>query len=366
MKNLICVALVATALATSSRAAPFLAVGDSAELFLTGMIGVRVDDNVFLDQSDTDDVIFDINPGLDLTFGKDSQIQGSLSGTVAFANYADNSNLNTTLLSTNFVSRFDDGKLKLGFNLGYNELNQNAPDIRGLTRRDVFSTGGNAEVIVSQKTSVGLAASFSHENYKRATYGDSDTLTIPFNVYYELTPKVDLSLGYRFKDYEADLASDSADHFFNIGARGEFTPKLTGTFAIGINTRNLSPGGDETLLGIDSSFAYELTPKTSLQVGINNDFGTTPQGQQQKNFSVNTSLMTKLNEEWTLNGGLNYRATDYGSRTDDYWEFSLGGAYVVNASVRVVGGYTYRNYVSNIASSEFTNNVFSVAANFRY
>jgi hypothetical protein len=366
MKNLIRLAVAMAAVATTSHAAPFLAIGDSAELFLTGTVGVRVDDNVFLDKTEVDDVIFDINPGLDLTFGKDAQVQGSLTTVVAFANYSDHSSLNTALFSSNFVSRFDDGKLKLGFNLGYNELNQNAPDIRGLTRRDIFSTGGNAEVILTQKTSIGGGASFSHENYKRANYGDSDSLTIPLNFYYKISPKVDLSFGYRFRDYQIDIGADSTDHFFNVGARGEFTPKLTGTFAVGITSRNLSPGGSEDLLGIDSSFAYELTPKTSLQFGISNDFGTTPQGQQQKNFSINTAVSSKLTEEWSLNGGLSYRATDYGSRTDDYWEFNLGAAYVVNANIRVLGSYVFRNYVSNISASEFTNNVFSVAANFRY
>jgi polysaccharide biosynthesis protein VpsM len=366
MKYLFRIALVSASLATASHAAPFLAVGDGAELFLTGALAVRVDDNVFLDQSDLDDVIFDITPGLDFTFGKGAQLQGSLAVGVAFANYTDNSKLNTTLFNSSFVSRFDDGKLKLGFNLGYNELNQNAPDIRGLTRRDVFATGGNAEVEISAKSSIGAGVAFNHENYKRASYGDSDSLTVPLNFYYELTPKVDLSLGYRIKDYEVDLGSNSTDHFFSVGARGEFSPKLTGTVAVGVNTRDLSPGGSESLLGLDVSLAYELTPKTSLQAGATNDFGTTPQGQQQKNFSLNAAVMTKLTEEWSLNGGLSYRATNYGTRTDDYWEGNIGGAYIVNASLRMVGTYVHRKYISNISSSEFSNNVFSVAANFRY
>lgn len=366
MKNFLRIALIAASTFSVGRAAPFLAVGDGAELFLTGAVGVRADDNVFLDQSGTDDVIFDLTPGLDLTFGKGSQLQGSLTTGVAFSNYSDNSNLNTALFSSNFSSRFDDGKLKAGFNLSFNELNQNAPDIRGLTRRDAFATGGNAEVEISQKTSIGAAVNFDHQNYKRAGYTDSDSLTIPVNFYYEVTPKLDLSAGYRFKDYQVDIGPDSVDHFFNVGARGEFSPKLTGNFSVGLGTRELSPGGSKNMLGLDASLSYELTPKTSLQFGASNDFGTTPQGQQQKNFSLNSSLNTKLTEEWSVNGGLNYRATNYGTRTDDYWEASLGAAYIVNESVRIVGAYVYRNYVSVLSTSEFSNNVFSVSANLRY
>src|SRR5687767_390451 len=103
MKHFFRITLALSALTTAAYAAPFLAMGDSAELFLTGGVAMRVDDNVFLDQSGTDDVIFEITPGLDLTFGKGAQLQGSLTTGVAFSNYSDNSNLNTSLFSSAFV-----------------------------------------------------------------------------------------------------------------------------------------------------------------------------------------------------------------------------------------------------------------------
>jgi hypothetical protein len=366
MKKTIRLVFISASLAAASQAAPFMAIGTGAELFLTGNLGVRADDNIFLAKNAESDVIFDISPGVDLTFGKNAQLQGSLTLVDMFSNYADNSDLNTQLFSGDFLSRYDDGKMKLGFNVGYHELNQNSVDIRGLTRRDVFNAGGNAEVSISQITSVGAGIAFNHENYKRTGYSDSDSLTVPIDFFYKWTPKVDLSVGYRYRDYEVDIGSDSTDHFFNVGARGEFTPKLTGRFAIGLNTRKLDRGGDETELGLDSSFSYEISPKTSLQVGASNDFGTSPQGDQQKNLTVNGMIITKLSEEWNVSGGVSWRSIDYGSRTDDYFELTLGTTYVVNANARIIGGYTYRNYSSDIAASEFKNNVFSVAANFRY
>lgn len=366
MKHSIRLALISATLAAGSQAAPFMAIGDAAELFITGNLGVRADDNIFLSKKSDSDLIFDITPGVDIVFGKNAQLQGSLTLAHAFANYSDNSSLNTNLFSGNFVSKYDDGKLKLGFNLGYNELNQNSVDIRGLTRRDVFNAGGNAEVEISQITSVGTGIAFAHENYKRRGYTDSDSLTIPVDFFYKWTPKVDLSVGYRYRDYKVDIGSDSNDHFFNVGARGEFSPKFTGRIAVGINSRKLDRGGDETQLGLDSNFSYEVTPKTMLQFGASNDFGTSPQGQQQKNLSINGAVTTKVSEEWSLNAGLSFRAINYGTRTDDYFEGTLGTAYTVNANVRLVGAYIYRNYSSDISASEFKNNVFTFGANFRY
>jgi len=353
-----------------------MAIGDGAELFLTGTLGVRSDDNIFLARNAESDVIFDINPGIDITFGKDAQMKGALTLSDNFANYSDHSDLNTQLFQGDFFTRYDDGKLKLGFNVGYHEFNQNSVDARlasTLVRRDVFNAGGNTEVEISQLSSIAAGLAFVHENYKRTGFTDSESLTVPIDFYWKWTPKVDVSVGYRYRDYKVDVGSDSSDHFFNVGARGEFSPKFTGKFAVGLNRRKLDVGGDDDSFGVDSSFAYEIDAKTNLQFGATNDFGTSPQGQQQKNLTVNAMVVTKISEEWSINGGISWRNIAYrrlsrtvGPHEDDFWELQLGAAYIVNANVRIVGGYTYRKYNSDIVASEFKNNVFNVAANFRY
>ena len=68
MKKFTQLALALMALAGISHAAPFLAIGDGAELFATGTLGVRADDNIFLSGKATSDTIFDVNPGLTLDF----------------------------------------------------------------------------------------------------------------------------------------------------------------------------------------------------------------------------------------------------------------------------------------------------------
>lgn len=380
MKKIISLSVLSVALCAPAFGAPFMAIGDGAELFVTGTVGVRADDNIFLTAPETDDVIFDLNPGAELVFGKDAQTKGSLILGMAFANYADNSHLNTELFSGSFNSRYDDGKMKLGFNLSYAELNQNTADLRGLVRRDIFNVGANTEVEISQLTSVGAGINYDNQNYKRANYSDAKTLTLPVDLFYKITPKADLALGYRYRDNQVTIGADSSDHFISIGGRGEFSPKFTGRFAIGLNTRDYDRGGDETGLGLDASFAYEVSPKTSLQFGASNDFGTSPQGKEQENLTLNAALTTKLTEEWTFTGGLSHRSIDYAAdstapitspvlrngRTDGYFEGNLGMAYIVNANVRLGGSYVYRDYDSDLAGSEFTNNVFSFAVYLRY
>jgi hypothetical protein len=366
MKNLIRFALISASLGAGVHAAPFMAVGDGAELFVTGTLGIRADDNIYTVENATSDVIFDVTPGLDLTFGKDSQVKGSLTLSHAFSSYSDNSKLNTNLFNGDFGSQFDDGKLKLGFNIGYHELNQNTPDVQGLTRRDAFNTGGTAEIEISQITSVGGGIEFKHENYKKAGYTDSDSLTVPINFFYKWTPKVDLSAGYRYRDYQVDIGEDTKDHFFNIGARGEFTPKLSGKFAVGLNSRKLDRSSDETQLGWEGKLTYELSPKTSIGISSSNDYGTTPQGAQQKNLSFGGDVSSKISDEWTLNAAVNFRATNYYTRTDDFIDGTLSAMYIVNAHIRITGSYVNRANMSKLAGGDFKQNVFSLSANLRY
>lgn len=379
MKTLARYAVVSLAVSASAFAAPFLAIGDGAELFVTGAVGVRADDNIFLSNKATSDTIFDVTPGLEITFGKNADVKGAFTLADDITSYSSHSRLNTNLAGSDFNSSYDDGKLKLGFNAGYHELNQNTVDntpnslVGGfLVRRNVFSAGTNAEAEVSQITSVAAGFSYLKTDYKRTGYGDSDDYTIPLNFYYKWTPKVDLSAGYSYRNYQSQVAKDSTDNFFNIGARGEFTPLLTGKFAVGYLQRHISRGGSESLLGLDASLACAITPKTSLQLTASSAPDTSPTGLQEKNLTFGANLTSNISDQWSANAGLSYRGINYvgttttASRTDDYVEGVLGATYIINQYFHVSGTYNYRNNSSKLATSEFKQNVFSLVASVRY
>jgi len=366
--KLISLVLTSVALSVVAKAAPFLAIGDGAELFATGSVGIRADDNIFLSPNATSDVIFDITPGAQLTFGKDAQLKGALTLVDDFSNYSSNSKLNTDLFSGDFAADYSDGKLKLDFSTGFHELNQNTADIHGLTRRDVSSATAKGETEVSQITSVSAGLLYTHTHYKRTGYGDSDDYTVPLNFYYKWTPKVDLSAGYQYRYYQIPraLGLDSTDNYFNVGARGEFTPKLNGQFTVGLTQRQFSHAPDETMLGLDAHLTYAYSEKTSVQFGASSAPDTAPQGQQEKNTSLNVAVTTDISDQWKVNASVSWRAIDYLTRTDHFVEGSVGATYIINTYVNLVGAYTYRNNMSVLSGSEFTENVFSIAANLRY
>lgn len=369
--------LAVSAFASACHAAPSLAIGDNAELFITGTLGARVDSNIYMSPSSTEDTIVDFNPGVQLVFGKASAMQGTFNLTESFTNYSRHDDLNDELFSTSLNTSYDDGKSKLTFNASFAELNQNSVDTRAgdmLIRRDVFNIGASGEVGVSEKSSIATGIQYSGSEFKLAGFSDSEVFTIPVNYFYEMTPKVDLSLGYRYRNRSESINFDTEDHFFNVGARGEFTPKLTGQFAVGLTQRSFShktmARGDQSLLGIDASANYAVSPKTTLQLGLSNDFDTNSQGQQQKNLALRAAATTQIAPDFSVTASLAYRSIDYyqstPARIDDYLEAQIGATYVLSQVVNITGAYAYRSNESDLATSDFDANVVSMAINFRF
>jgi polysaccharide biosynthesis protein VpsM len=376
MKKTTLILTILAALGASGYAAPFLAVGDNAEVFITGQVGVRSDSNIYLAGDDfrAHDLIFDFNPGVELDFGKGSQTTGLVSFTEKFASFDDHDELNTNLASALFNANYDDGKNKLGTKISYDELNQNSIDALSdgpyLIRSNVFAAGATGEISVTEKTSIAVGANYRWADYRRTGFADAEVVALPVHVYYEVTPKVDVGVGYQYRASWLQFGEDSFDHFFSISGRGEFTPKLTGTVDVGLTQRHFSHATDTSLLGVDANLTYAVSPKTNVNFGASSGFDANSQAQQQKNLAFNAQVSTALSDVWTGAIGASYRTINYYQistpRTDDYLEGQVSLSYTINVYAKVTAGITYRQNQSDLRSSDFYGSVFSLAANLRF
>ena len=399
MKTSVRLLILSAALAAGAHAAPFLAVSDNSEVFLTGKLGVRQDSNIFLTHNAVSDTIWDIDPGFQFVFGNTSAAKGTFSATENLTAYSSHSDLNTNLLSSAFDIAYEDGKTKASFDASYDELNQNTYNINGsgsslttsdlLIRRNVTDVGTKGEVAVTEKTSVGAGVTFGRTDYRLKAFSDADVLTIPLNYFYEVTPKLEASAGYTYRATWQQLYADSVDNFYNVGVRGEITPKLSGTINAGLTDRRFSGKysqkynlGSASLFGVSSNLTYTVSPKATIQFGIDNDFDTNAQGRQEKDLSANIGGILALAEDWTVDAKVTWRSihyanndTSYPDHKDTFWDTSVGVTYKVNAVVGITASVAYRKNdsgqgtgeTSAIATSRsFEQNVFSLAANFRY
>lgn len=381
MKHIVRNLTVLGCLGSSVYAAPFLAIGDNAELFVIADASAAYNDNILLapdgSPNELKDTVFTFVPGFDLQFGKDSMIKGNVIGTATLTSYSDNEQLNNQLLGIASNAAYDSGSLKLNANASFRELDQPTVDVipaaGKLIERHVTSLGLNGELSISEKISVGSGLSFSHVDYKDPGSTESDEYTVPVNVYYELTPKVDVSAGVRYTKTELDLvgANEYEALYYNVGARGSFTPKLSGSFSVGYNTRSVNVGpDDDDSIGADASLAYAYTDKTQFTLGVSRNFSnSTSGGASYENSSITLGASSAITVDWRLNASLTYRMLDYQTiaRTDDYMEASLGATYIINQHLSAGLSYSFRDNSSDAgAANEFQNNLVTVSLSARY
>jgi hypothetical protein len=348
-----------------------LTVGDGAELFLTGSLGFQYDDNVFLRSSSVkSDYITTFTPGLQLVYGQNSLTKGAFTFSEAFARYDKETSQNSNLASVAFNATYDNGKTKGTFNASFAQVSQNNVDARAfgfLVRRDMTNVSGRGEWSLSEKTSFAAGAAYDRTDYKVAGFVSYDQYTLPVDFYYKMMPKVDLSVDYRFR--ETDLAhnlGEYTDNFLGVGARGEFTEKLSGEYHFGYTQRDLGAGGNDSLFGVDAKFTYLYSPKTTVQLGVSNDFSSAATGASQKVLSFTSSVRTEFEEGFSGSVAVNYRDLDYATgERDHYWEGTVGLQEQYNKYLSFQVGYTYRNNSTNIGA-DFTDNVFSISGSVRY
>jgi hypothetical protein len=372
----LCLLLSAALLAGGARLHAAVPTGPDDELFVTGVASAQTNDNVFLSHTNQkSDEIFDLVPGLEFDYGSKSLTKGSLSASEDFQLFGSESGLDTGLFNSAFTSAYDNDKTKLNVGASFRQADQATRDVHlvgVLVKRDLYHLEGLGEVGVTEKTSVGAGVIYDDTNYLSSSFTDWQWVKVPLKYYYAVEPKVDVSAGFTFQNNQLGNGGINSDeYFYNIGARGEFTPKLTGGINVGYEQIQFDSGKNKNKggLGVDSNFTYAYSPKTNFTFGVNNDFGySAAGGTAYRIFGLNGGVTTQLTEQWKANAQLNYSRYDYIQTTqkDDFYNGLVGLTYIVNAHVSLTGSYTYTEDSSNITADSFTNNVFSLSTSLRF
>jgi hypothetical protein len=371
MKNIKHILLAASLAGAVAQAAPSMAIGDNAELFLTGSLALRFDDNIYLDgTNERDDTIISFTPGAEVVFGQGSATKGKIYLREEFRKYSDNSNQDDELVSVGVNSLYDGGKSKFDFAASFAQVAQNDNDRRvtgDIVRRDVTHIHALPEFGFSEKSSLAIGARYDRTAYDTTGYADLSVWELPLDLYYQTTEKLAWSVGYRYRSSDLSGAgTDSTDNFLNIGARGEFTPKLTGQVRVGFNQRDLDRGGDSNDIGVDARVTYAASEKSNYTFTIGNDFGSSGQGESLEKFTLGFIASNKLDEQWALNTNLTYTSTDYPARSEDYFDGQFGISYTYNQNVNFDASLTYRDNSSSRGGGDFTNTIWSFGASVRY
>lgn len=386
-------------MATPSAAAPLVSIGDYANIYFNGSATARYDDNIFLEPGNEEsDVYFVLAPGLELNLGTGGNSNVNLYYREDFYRYVDNDNLDTNKSNVFLETYYNMPRLELRFDGSYQQLIQAAPDLRSpsvrgqLIERDRYNGNLRGEYEISERTSIASGASAARVEFDTRGFTDTDSFAVPFNFYYAMTPKLDLSAGYRYrytdtKGRERQVVDpfmgtisrqrvetpDYRDHYFNLGLRGEIFPKLIGEARTGYQQRRIEDLDNVDLLSFGVDFSHYLTPKTTLLAGLYRDFETGGRGSAITATGGSLGARYALSHLFSGNAGVNFFERRYasgtspdGSRTDETLDLNVGLTYAPTVQTSLSAGYIFRTNDSNVDFYEFDNNIFTLSASLRY
>jgi hypothetical protein len=373
--------------ASISSQQPLIQLGDNASLTVSADAAIKRDSNVFLAENDkVAATIYTATPGVAFNYGARSLAHADLAYSESFNRYSGNVAPNVNLATANGDFGYDDGSLKLGGGGAYQQLYQNNVGVISLTgseliRSDVTAFDASAQTLIFSKIGAGVAATYNRVEFN-STPGlfGSHTLEVPFNLFYAITPKLDLSAGYEFDEITPDGDGTVAKGgYYNVGARGSFTSKLSGGFTVGYRTVRVPQMPQSHDLGLGANLSYEITPRTSATLQAGRDNSASAQGQVLKTASYSFGLSSDIGNQWQAGAGVTYRTVAYGQelysfetallaqpRTDDYWEGNFHLTYNPTRWFSTSASYILRDNRSTLPGVEFTDSVLSLDLKVHY
>jgi hypothetical protein len=376
MNRLTRAAIVAIALLPLSASAdPLLSFGEDVPLFITASASIRHDDNVFLSPTDkVADTIYLFVPGIDLHYTGGKATAG-ITFSEQFSRYASNHDLDDQLANVAANVGYQGAETTFGATASYAQEDQTTTTAENLdetVKHSIAAVAANLEGEITAKTRVGVTPSFTRVEFPEVGFVDSNIVTLPVDLYYAVTPKTDVSVGYSYsKTTTQNGVGDAKSDFINVGARGQFTPKLNGQVRVGVT--ELKPaagqGASTSQVGLETSLNYAYSPKTTFSLYANNGFAPSAAGNQTEVFSGGISGNFELSQAWSANLTAGFSQTKYlilPPRTDHFWNLAASVSYTVNTSLNLSASYVFRKNTSQLEEFTFDDGIATFTAACRF
>ena len=370
---------------TVAQASPLFEVNDSISILFDGSSSLVWQSNIFYDDKfEKDELMFVMSPGFAANIGSNSSRFNAYSHvSYELQRFSKRSKLNDDYLHFDTIASYKGARFNLNASYRFDEEQTTAgeqgasisdSEFIGLdvTRAHLFG-----EYTLSPKFSFEPGIRYNDREFKdeKDRLADVESYSIPFDVFYELTPKVDLSLGYEYTFEEVGIFTVEDFHresnFLNLGARGDLLPKLSGFFKVGY--RSVNPEGSfrnsDSSLGFDADFTHLTTPKLTSKLRLHRRFVVGSEGQSTENTSA------KLDFNYTISGNylarlftdLSYREfKDGNDGRDVIYRTGFRFLYVPNPYLTLGTGYTYFENDSNRIEQGYVNHILDISAALRY
>lgn len=357
----------------------------SFQLMPSLVVGEKFDDNVFRTENrEKSDLISTIAPTIRLKsdWGRHA-LNFQTGGEFGF--FVDNNSENYKEFNAGVDGRVDiarESSVDLAFKYERLHEDRSSPDSPGAasepTDYDMFTARAGAVHAfnrLSLKVDGGVAAS-RYDDPSAIGGGEIEQGGRDRNVYdvgakatYELQSTVKPFLEYRhnFRRYQSDASAalrDSQGFRANIGTTLDFGGKVTGDIFAGVLYQDpeLAGASDVIAPNFGAGLLWQITGLTSAKLSVNRTFEETTTGGASGYVSSagRVDIDHELSRSILLNGNLGYTNNDYEgtNREEHIFQTGVGATYILNRNLSLGGDYTFRKRDVNVATADYTSNVF--------
>lgn len=366
------------------QASPLFSVGDNVDVFFDGSADLDWSSNVFNDESgEVDDLVLTVSPGLEVDFGRgESNADLRLRANYDILRYEERSGLDTELAHVRVDGSYESGRWVADAAVSFDESQTPSVDAGTdgqLYESEVFGVNLGGEYQLSPKFSFGAGLDYRDMEYVSSnaagSFADTETIVVPVNVFYELTPKVDLSFGYSRSESDVTAAPGNVNvayeqlvDYYSVGARGDLLPKLSGAFDLGYTDNDYTGDG---MLGANFNFSYAMSQKLTSSLSLSRGFGVGGAGDSTGNSSVKLGANYVIDQRYSVSADVGYDLREYVNgadqgREDDQYSAGLRLNYTLDQSWRLVAGYDYSENNSSKVASSYVAHSLSLSASFSY
>ncbi|MBC9867348.1 MAG: outer membrane beta-barrel protein [Opitutae bacterium] len=374
---------------TAGQASPMMALGDNGSIIARLGGAIQYQDNIFLDNAnERSDTIVVFSPGVELNLGgSTSNAHTNVVYIHDFVHYFETDSLDRDNIRVAVKGHSKWPKARINYSMSFREHSQNDASnnvVGDIARRDRYHGVIRSEWEMSAKSSLAASLGMDKVDYEAANLQDRQSYNIPLDYFWEYSPKLDMSVGYRFRhtsfsrDYNFPAAigrdepkdlSTYKDHFLNVGVRGQVGPKMSGEIKVGIQNRESNTSGRvlQDMFALDGQVVWAATEKTAGTLRISRDFRSDAFGASIESSELSLSARTRFNEEYSGFATIRYAEDLYFTGREDEAIFGqVGLTYTPSVHSAISLAYVVYNNNSNFKSADFDSRLVNLSGKLRY
>ena len=365
--------------------APMVSIGKHVGLHVEADLEIKSLSNITMavhSENERSDLVFRFSPGLDFVlFEESSRFEFALGAKRSFIHFLEETD-------------FNDEPWDLGVQTGYNgdlfgvgvfwsnkevlqnidfERNGNARLENDIVHSNLENLGFKFHIAFSPKTGLRSGMTWNDTDYE--SFNDLQSMTLPIDLFYKITPKLDSSIGYRYRMNRSLGVSESTkykDHYLNLSLLGHVTAKTDLQMVVGYQNRDSNnqviAQGQAHSLATNIQLKYMPTEKLHLNTGLFRDFSVgSKEGASIEVTSANAGFDIFFSEAVVLGTNIQVLHSKYSTGRKDlganggvtltvqprrsHWDFRSGYRYDWNEFKDLGKTLDYKNHNFTLGTS---------------